>query len=81
MTAPLDPATADLTAKLREAEQRVDDLLLLQREARRLEHRVRIARMKGELIGLSRGEQEDLEDEIADYRKLVAAFKYFRRDE
>jgi hypothetical protein len=49
-------------------------LLALWREQRKLTNRVRLARLRFELIGLDPDEQDAIADEVAEWRCLVKAF-------
>lgn len=57
-----------------EATERAEDLLTLWREQRRLSHRVRLTRLKFELIGLDPAEQDAITEEVSQWRRLVKAF-------
>ena len=57
-----------------DATERAEDLLALWREHRRLAHRVRLARLKFELIGLDPAEKDAIADEVAEWGRLVKAF-------
>jgi len=59
---------------INDATERAEYLLALWREQRRLAHRVRLARLRFELIGLDPDEQEDLANEVAEWGQLVKAF-------
>src|SRR5687767_11762973 len=58
-----------------DATERVDDLLTLWREVRRVDHRVHFARLRMEWIGLDPDEQDDLAKDVADLRQLVRAWR------
>jgi len=59
---------------IRDATERAEDLLALWREQRRLSHRVRLARLKFELIGLDPDEQDAIAAEVGAWKYLVGAF-------
>ena len=76
------PVTGKKSALLTEiidATERAEDLLTLWRERRRLAHRVRLAWLRAELTGLDPDEQDLLEDEVAEFKRLVHAFAEVRR--
>jgi hypothetical protein len=59
-----------LTEELVAATERAEDLLALSREHRRLQHRLRIAQLRFDLIGVDVDEQDALADEVALFREL-----------
>ena len=60
---------------IRDATGRAEDLLALWREQRRLSHRVRLARLKFELIGLD----PEIEAEVIAWKRLIEAFAHAER--
>jgi hypothetical protein len=69
-----DSEPSTVAQVLIEATERAEDLLALWREHRRLAHRVRLARLRFELVGLDPDEQAVIADEVAEWRRLVKAF-------
>lgn len=65
-------------AAILEATKRAEDLLALWREFRRLDHRVRMARLRFEHVGLDPDEQLAIVDEVAEWGCLVKAFAQTR---
>ena len=72
-------STATGTEAIIEATERAEDLITLWREQRRLTHRVRLMRLKFELTGLDPEEQEAINDDVAEWGRLVSAFAESRR--
>ena len=61
-------------ADIIDATERADDLLALWREQRRIAHRVHLARLRFELVGLDPEEQAVLTAEVGEWKRLVRAF-------
>ena len=59
-----------------DAAERAEDLLALWQEHRRLSYRVRLARLKFELIGLDPDEQNDIEAEVIAWKRLIEVFAH-----
>ena len=70
----LDRERSSVAQAIIGATERAEDLLALWREHRRLAHRVRLARLKFELIGLDPDEQDVLANEVAEWGRLVTVF-------
>jgi hypothetical protein len=58
---------------LAEAQEAADNLLTMWRERKRLEHCIRLARLKAELTWLDEAEQAQLEKDVAEFTALVVA--------
>src|SRR6476660_9783762 len=56
---------------LDDAEADADDLLVLWRECRRLDHHVKLARLKAEYVGLDAEEQAALARAVAEFNLLT----------
>ena len=60
--------------------ERCDDLLALWKERRRLEHRLRLARLRFEFVDCTRTDEfAEIAAEVADWGNLVRAFAKSRR--
>lgn len=68
-----------MTPEIIEATERADDLLALWREQRRLSHRIRLAKMRFEMVGYDPDEVEGIAHEVANWKSLVRAFAESRR--
>jgi hypothetical protein len=66
-------------AEIVEATERAEDLLALWQEQKRLAHRIRIARLRFDMVGLDVEEQELLAGEVAEWKHLVKAYAASRR--
>jgi hypothetical protein len=80
MTAQFSTIKLVSMAEIIAATERAEDLLALWRECRRLGHRVRIARLKFDLIGLDPEEQDLLADEVRHWSLLVRALAQSRQE-
>jgi hypothetical protein len=69
-----DSETSPAAQVILDATDRANALITLWCEYRRLDHRVRLAQLRFELIGLDPDEQNALADEVAEWRCLVKAF-------
>ena len=70
----LDSERSSVAQAIIDATERAEDLFALWREHCGLAHRVRLARLKFELIGLDPDEQHALANEVAEWGRLVKVF-------
>jgi hypothetical protein len=63
-----------LKSEIVAATECAEDLITLWREQRWLAHRVRLARLRFDLIGLDPDQQDEIEAEVAEWKRLVASY-------
>lgn len=68
-----------MTPEIIEATERAEDLLALWREQKRLSHRIRLAKLRFEMVGFDLAEVEDIAHDVASWKSLVRAFAESRR--